>query len=341
MQCPHCEGQELEPMIEHGGIELDRCPSCDGLWFDGGELQQVLDVPVRELELSPEANKGERICPRCNIEMYVFQYPTTHVTVDMCAKCHGLWLDGGELMEIAVSRKASGEACPRYAYRAGRIWSYLVEKVQRKESEKELRQYLIDNLRLQADRDKYLEIEQTQLAVERTSETIRTIRIDKKGRFYDHEGTRGFVGAAGVGENVVSVSHIYDSYYFPWLPDKKLEGDSQWDVNFKAGSIPELEEESVFEMRSHFAVVDISRHRGRRSAEIRFTYEGERSDSQSNLKLDGRGTWIFDLENSVDLLLEKRTTSTVTGGPTKEGTTDHTVRRMLCEHPIGFLSTSH
>lgn len=31
----------LEPRIIRG-IEIDRCPQCDGCWFDGGEMQRLL-----------------------------------------------------------------------------------------------------------------------------------------------------------------------------------------------------------------------------------------------------------------------------------------------------------
>jgi hypothetical protein len=40
MRCPKC-GMELAE-IEFKGIKVDRCVSCGGLWFDGGEIDQVL-----------------------------------------------------------------------------------------------------------------------------------------------------------------------------------------------------------------------------------------------------------------------------------------------------------
>ena len=40
MHCPKC-GQDLVPVKLHG-VEVDRCPACDGLWLDAGELGQVL-----------------------------------------------------------------------------------------------------------------------------------------------------------------------------------------------------------------------------------------------------------------------------------------------------------
>jgi hypothetical protein len=40
MRCPKC-GMELAE-IEFRGIKVDRCVACGGLWFDGGEIDQVL-----------------------------------------------------------------------------------------------------------------------------------------------------------------------------------------------------------------------------------------------------------------------------------------------------------
>lgn len=39
MKCPKC-GMDLEH-FELKGIELDRCVSCGGTWFDQGELEEI------------------------------------------------------------------------------------------------------------------------------------------------------------------------------------------------------------------------------------------------------------------------------------------------------------
>lgn len=341
MECPYCETEELEAMIEYSGVQLDRCTTCEGLWFDGGELEQVLDSPVQGLELPEDAEKGEKICPRCRVEMFVFQYPTTQVIVDMCPDCHGLWLDGGELVEIAASRNTQATTPgPRYRYRSDAVYSYIVEKVQQTEHGKEERQYYIDNLQLSSRHENYLEVDKSQIALTRNNKTHQVLRIDDKGRFYDHTGLHGFVGAAGVKDNLVSVSHVYDVYYFPWLPNHSLSSNYRWDVGFCAGSSPELQEQSIIEIEAHFSVIDITRNRGRKCAEMRFTYEGERHGSKRSLTLDGRGTWIFDLERNVDILLEKHTNSTGSVRSSQGGTTRHTVRRVLSEQPLGYLSES-
>ncbi|TAK53252.1 MAG: hypothetical protein EPO24_14680 [Bacteroidetes bacterium] len=39
MRCPKC-GMELHE-IDYKGIKIDKCFSCDGIWLDAGELEQV------------------------------------------------------------------------------------------------------------------------------------------------------------------------------------------------------------------------------------------------------------------------------------------------------------
>ena len=41
MKCPKC-GSDLETEQYHG-LEVDRCTACDGVWFDAGEAEQLID----------------------------------------------------------------------------------------------------------------------------------------------------------------------------------------------------------------------------------------------------------------------------------------------------------
>jgi uncharacterized protein len=40
MKCPKC-GMDLHT-IDYRGLKLDRCVSCNGTWFDPGELDELL-----------------------------------------------------------------------------------------------------------------------------------------------------------------------------------------------------------------------------------------------------------------------------------------------------------
>jgi hypothetical protein len=107
MQCPKCkESQLVAKRVTKAGIEVNICPACHGAWFDAGELESVTSAAVRQVPLPPAARAGLRACPRCEAPMFYFNYPQTLVTVDMCRKCRGLWLDGDELRKIITARQA-------------------------------------------------------------------------------------------------------------------------------------------------------------------------------------------------------------------------------------------
>ncbi len=102
MDCPVCR----EPLIvaEREGIELDACPWCRGLWFDGGELALLAEklgrpLPTAEGALEPaQSSEKARSCPRCDKGMdKVFVGVAPRVLVDRCPAGHGLWFDHGEL----------------------------------------------------------------------------------------------------------------------------------------------------------------------------------------------------------------------------------------------------
>ena len=41
MQCPRCDGKLIE--TDYESIKIDVCDKCSGVWFDAGELAQVVD----------------------------------------------------------------------------------------------------------------------------------------------------------------------------------------------------------------------------------------------------------------------------------------------------------
>ena len=46
MQCPRCDGKLVETDFEN--IKIDVCDNCTGVWFDAGELAQVMDKEEKE-----------------------------------------------------------------------------------------------------------------------------------------------------------------------------------------------------------------------------------------------------------------------------------------------------
>ena len=110
MVCPKCRKATLKEM-QVGDIKtlVDQCRSCGGIWFDRKELEAIMDLAVKDLEIPSGAEDTNRACPRDFEALYAFKYPQTEVTVDMCRRCDGLWLDGGELTEIRKIRDQLAE----------------------------------------------------------------------------------------------------------------------------------------------------------------------------------------------------------------------------------------
>jgi Zn-finger nucleic acid-binding protein len=109
MFCPVCKKQMM--ILEYNEVELDHCPICEGVWLDQGELELLLEMDEKKIDLSdiPDTEKSKRRCPHCRKKMIIGHFPETEVMVDVCARDGGLWLDKGELYDIAHSH-ASVEA---------------------------------------------------------------------------------------------------------------------------------------------------------------------------------------------------------------------------------------
>ncbi len=104
-KCPKCENRIFE--VQYFGVTLDKCKTCQGLWFDSNELDQLksqLDESIRwiDIDLWKYANranfKPSRFdCPKCQTVMSELQFDGSKVTLEFCINCGGAWLDGGEL----------------------------------------------------------------------------------------------------------------------------------------------------------------------------------------------------------------------------------------------------
>lgn len=94
-RCPKCVTSKLLH-VERGGMTVELCPSCRGLWLDPGELTVMLEL-YRRLDADAGGNAGV-FCLRCgDIEMRELRFPGTEVELDCCPRCQGVWLDDGEL----------------------------------------------------------------------------------------------------------------------------------------------------------------------------------------------------------------------------------------------------
>jgi Zn-finger nucleic acid-binding protein len=103
--CPKC----ALPMTawKSRGLVLDHCHACKGLWFDAGELADYLARSHAHFDESVLERIGETAfsCPRCPGVRLARAYVDT-VALDVCPRCHGSFLDLGEVHALlgAVSR---------------------------------------------------------------------------------------------------------------------------------------------------------------------------------------------------------------------------------------------
>lgn len=49
MNCPLCIDKTLEP-FHHGDVEIDKCPTCNGIWLDRDEIERLAAASDREFD---------------------------------------------------------------------------------------------------------------------------------------------------------------------------------------------------------------------------------------------------------------------------------------------------
>jgi Zn-finger nucleic acid-binding protein len=155
MQCPKCKGATRvvrarrgdpasgEAPVPTGDLELDRCGSCRGTWYDRHELDQLLGrdlsgefgrQPRRTSRRTACAQCGAPAadpapsclgcgaslaaqCPRCAVELETVRL--AGVELDVCPACGGLWLDESEALTLGAvfalrpAAPAEGLRCSR------------------------------------------------------------------------------------------------------------------------------------------------------------------------------------------------------------------------------------
>jgi Zn-finger nucleic acid-binding protein len=103
-----------------GGVEVDYCHKCFGLWFEEEELRWAKDYKDRNLrwldiDLWKDNAKfkislGKKLCPKDRLPLYEMEYGDSGIEVDICNICKGVWLDKGEFQKIIqYLRKTTNE----------------------------------------------------------------------------------------------------------------------------------------------------------------------------------------------------------------------------------------
>ena len=83
-----------------GGVRLDLCGVCFGVWFDGGELEafhegggspRLSAVPGPDASYEPTGGSARIKCPRCERDILRTGRISKH-EVMRCTSCRGLFL---------------------------------------------------------------------------------------------------------------------------------------------------------------------------------------------------------------------------------------------------------
>jgi uncharacterized protein len=114
-RCIKCQELMVPKNIEE--VEVDFCPTCQGIWLDRGEVHQLrakIDKNIDELATLLGTPSGKdaagpmegRLCPMCQSQLGIASFG--QYSVEHCLRCGGMFLDPGELnkmMDLIKSMK--------------------------------------------------------------------------------------------------------------------------------------------------------------------------------------------------------------------------------------------
>lgn len=107
--CPKC-GKPMEPH-SIDGISFQRCTGCAGLWLGTPDMERLMgaksearaaDIGARELGDWTAEIKGSLNCPNDGSQLIrMVNHKQPHVHFESCKVCGGVFLDAGELRDLA------------------------------------------------------------------------------------------------------------------------------------------------------------------------------------------------------------------------------------------------
>jgi uncharacterized protein len=105
INCPKCSTQMEQ--VTFGGMTVDRCTSCKGIWFDAREHERMKEAPGSEsIDLGPAGagagttTSGKVQCPVCKTRMILMtDHQQPHIKYESCTVCYGVFFDAGEFRD--------------------------------------------------------------------------------------------------------------------------------------------------------------------------------------------------------------------------------------------------
>ena len=106
MNCPKCIS--LMEKVTLGGIDVERCTDCRGLFFDEFDKERLRKTPgaealdIGDTQTGREFNKVDLInCPRCGSRMIrMVDREQHHIWFEHCTVCGGSFFDAGEFKDL-------------------------------------------------------------------------------------------------------------------------------------------------------------------------------------------------------------------------------------------------
>ena len=136
MKCPECRNDLVSERLPN--VNIDRCASCNGVWFDSGELVSYR----RSVEYALESKSGAFLgfksfgfdsplrCPKCELSSLergrvAGGWPAGH-----CTKCNGYFVTKTVL--DTMGKKAEATYQSEKKDRTGPWWELLVRTISKK-----------------------------------------------------------------------------------------------------------------------------------------------------------------------------------------------------------------
>ena len=117
MRCPECKRPLQYRKAQY--VEFYVCLDCRGIWVAGNQFRALVVKMAADTQVQPEvqilfrprqvaqcevSQTGAHVhhCPDCYTPMREFNYAyDSNIFLDRCEQCQGIWMDTGEVMQIA------------------------------------------------------------------------------------------------------------------------------------------------------------------------------------------------------------------------------------------------
>ncbi len=111
--------------VTYGGVSVDRCKGCGGIFFDILKHEELKKIAGSEAIDNGDPMKGmendpidEYDCPKCQAVMVrLVDADQTHIWYEACSQCYGVFFDAGEFKDFKeesfVDRLQSALTRPR------------------------------------------------------------------------------------------------------------------------------------------------------------------------------------------------------------------------------------